>query len=299
MSTGTIGANRTPSILRFLTSTDASPSVLTERMIITEAGNIGIGNTTPLAKLQVTTTTNGNPTNTYKGIAIFDAGNGIGLSIGGSPSNNSMYLQSVLPISSGSNAYNLKLQPTGGKLAIFTESIDYDISIGGDAARILSLVRNTISNTAGSSLTLGSGGATSGATNKAAGNIILSTGTSTGSASADFQIFTPTPDGSGTTDRVPVKREDLFTRILADNGTVALASGRSGIGIITVGDGEEYAWFSFTTAGVVTLVTNSSNVTTTQGTNDKINIYDAGSNVTIENTFTASKVLTVKILYNL
>jgi len=92
---------------------------------------------------------------------------------------------------------------------------------------------------------------------------------------------------------------ELITTSLADNASFNLADGRSGIGIITFGDGEEYAWFSFTSAGVVTLITNSDNVTTTLTTNDKLNIGDGGTYVTIENTFTATKQLTLQVTYNL
>ena len=43
LSSGTIASTRIPSRLVFATSTDATPSVLTNRMIIDNAGNIGIG----------------------------------------------------------------------------------------------------------------------------------------------------------------------------------------------------------------------------------------------------------------
>lgn len=44
---GTIAATRVPTNIQFLTATDATPSVLTERMRITAAGNMGIGTTAP------------------------------------------------------------------------------------------------------------------------------------------------------------------------------------------------------------------------------------------------------------
>lgn len=50
---GTIAAGRIPTYLAFLTATDASPSVLTERMRISAAGYVGIGIDTPTARLHV------------------------------------------------------------------------------------------------------------------------------------------------------------------------------------------------------------------------------------------------------
>lgn len=168
----------------------------------------------------------------------------------------------------------------------------------GTAARTWGMGRNTSG--AGNDITLNAGGAASGATNSNAGNIILSSGTATGTGTGDIIFKTVKQSAtSGTTDNAAVNREVTRTRTLADNGTFAMESGRSGIAWVTFGDGEEYAWFSFTTGGVVTLITYSGNVTTVQGTNDKLNIYDAGTNVTLENTFTATKTLTIKVLYNL
>jgi len=58
---GTIGANQVPTYLAFFTATNASPSVLTERMRITAAGNVGIGTTSPdaAALLHLVSTTKG------------------------------------------------------------------------------------------------------------------------------------------------------------------------------------------------------------------------------------------------
>lgn len=49
VSEGTVATTRVPAYLSFLTGTNAAPTVLTERMRITSAGNIGVGTTTPFA----------------------------------------------------------------------------------------------------------------------------------------------------------------------------------------------------------------------------------------------------------
>jgi len=51
ISSGTIADSRVPGFLSFWTGTDAQPSVSTERMRIDNAGNVGIGTTAPIGKL--------------------------------------------------------------------------------------------------------------------------------------------------------------------------------------------------------------------------------------------------------
>jgi hypothetical protein len=65
---------------------------------------------------------------------------------------------------------------------------------------------------------------------------------------------------------------------LADDGFVDMASarGNGGFGFAQLGDGTEWAQFSFTSAGVVTLVENSANVVNTD-TDTKFCIFDSGA----------------------
>lgn len=188
----------------------------------------------------------------------------------------------------------------GGLVGIGPQTtLTLSLGLGGTVARTFGMERHTTGNTAGNTLSINAGGATSAATDKNGGNLILKSGTATGTGFSDIQLQTVTPGSTGTTDRTPTDKFVIMSRVLADNGNFTLTSGRSGIGMITFGDGEEYAWFSFTTAAVVTLITNSANVTTTGATNDKLNIYDGGTSVTIENTFTATKTMTITLTYNL
>jgi len=57
----------------------------------------------------------------------------------------------------------------------------------------------------------------------------------------------------------------------------------SGWGEVMAGDNVEWAHFRYTAAGVVTLIANSANVTTTDDTDANMNIYDAGTGIIIEN----------------
>lgn len=70
---------------------------------------------------------------------------------------------------------------------------------------------------------------------------------------------------------------------LADTGEISIATGVAGWGQVMIGDNQEWAHFRFTSAGVVTLINNSTNVTTTNDTDGNLNIYDGGTGIVIEN----------------
>ena len=60
--------------------------------------------------------------------------------------------------------------------------------------------RGTVADTAGFNLTLNAGGATSGATDKAGGNLLLSSGISTGTGGSEIQFWTAPVSTTGTAD---------------------------------------------------------------------------------------------------
>ena len=64
-SSGTVATTRVPANLRFYTGTDAAPTVLTERMRITNAGLVGINENSPDATLHITC-----PSSTTEGLHI-------------------------------------------------------------------------------------------------------------------------------------------------------------------------------------------------------------------------------------
>jgi len=75
------------------------------------------------------------------------------------------------------------------------------LGVGGLVARNIGMERGTVANTAGFALTLNAGGATSAATDKAGGDLILDPGVSTGSAESGVQIRGCVAGASGTADR--------------------------------------------------------------------------------------------------
>lgn len=193
-----------------------------------------------------------------------------------------------------SYGYILNLSSAGGGLTGY-------ISLTGLTNQNIAITvpRRTTLASAGTSFIVTAAGSTAGSTNKSGGNIILTTGVGTGNTTSFFEVQTPKPTTSGTSDGVIQRREIVYTRYMADNDTIKLDDGRSGMLWLLVGDNEEYAWATFTSTAVVTLIHNSTNITTTGATDNKVNIYDGGAMVIVEQTFSAAKQVTIKVLYNL
>jgi hypothetical protein len=94
----------------------------------------------------------------------------------------------------------LKLDLTNTPLTGTTLNFD------GTAAKTINVDRTLTAATAGRSLTVQSGGAVSGGTNLAGGDLMLKGGISTGSAKSSIKFFTATNGSSGTTDRTPTQK---------------------------------------------------------------------------------------------
>lgn len=90
-----------------------------------------------------------------------------------------------------------------GKLGFKTTSPSIDFGINGNAAFALGLERHTTANTIGNTLTVQAGGATSGATDKNGGDLILKPGVSTGTGLSGVQIFGCPAGSTGTADGTP------------------------------------------------------------------------------------------------
>jgi len=112
------------------------------------------------------------------------------------------------------------------RIGISTTAPTNSLSFGGNTARIAWMERHTTANTAGNTLTLQSGGATSAATNKAGGQLILAPGVNTGTGRSTVSIKGYTvATGSGTTDGTQVDRQVIGGfKALTDGADAALVN---------------------------------------------------------------------------
>lgn len=87
------------------------------------------------------------------------------------------------------------------QIGIGTASPAADLSFDGTSAHLLQEDRNSIANaSSGYSLTVGAGGASSGASNQNGGDLVLASGIATGSGSSSIQFQTSSGGSSGTGD---------------------------------------------------------------------------------------------------
>lgn len=92
-----------------------------------------------------------------------------------------------------------KVLPSGN-VGISTTAPTHLLSLGGNSARTLWMERHTIANTAGNILTIESGGASVGATDKAGGNLTLKSGVATGTGTSDVVLLAHPAGVTGTVD---------------------------------------------------------------------------------------------------
>ena len=121
--------------------------------------------------------------------------------LSGSPRNLTVGTYSAGNLIFGTNNVERMRILSTGNVGIGTTTPTNLLSLGGNSARTFWLERHTTSNTAGNSLTITAGGATSGATDKAGGNLLLQGGLSTGTGESGVSIYGCVAGASGTTDR--------------------------------------------------------------------------------------------------
>jgi len=96
-----------------------------------------------------------------------------------------------------------------------TEALSFD----GNAIRRIWMERNTISNTAGNHFVLRAGGATNGATDKNGGNLILISGSATGTGSSNISFYTSGAGISGTSDNPMTQKMTIMGDGMVGIGT--------------------------------------------------------------------------------
>lgn len=86
--------------------------------------------------------------------------------------------------------------------------------------------------------------------------------------------------------------------VVADDGTITLATGVAGFGEVMAGDNEQWAHFRFSSDGTVTLIANSALVSKTAAAgDDSLMVYDAGSGIAIKNRLGGTKKIAVNVNY--
>ena len=136
-----------------------------------------------------------------------------------------------------------------GNVGIGVSSPTNEISLSGQANRKIWLERMTTAATAGKDLTIEAGGAVSGGTDLAGGNLVLDSGIATGNGASNIQIATvKSSQGAGTSDRNPSVQWTFKNEFFETAGTAPTisscgttpngsVSGNSVNGAVTVGGG--------------------------------------------------------------
>jgi len=223
------------------------------KMVIDTGGNVGIGTISPISKLEVDSSgteivrfssqsgnSGGEIGRGSIGLDFFNQVNNPGVLLTAIENSVSTY-QSKFAISlrgstdsapverfTISNTGNvqtdgtLQVDGTGdttiaGNVGIGTTSPTRILGIGGLAARNIGMERGTVANTAGFDLTVNAGGATSAATDKAGGDLILASGVSTGTGISKISLKTAPAGASGTGDNVNVENARIDSDATAGN----------------------------------------------------------------------------------
>ncbi|MEO8150100.1 MAG: tail fiber domain-containing protein, partial [Bacteroidia bacterium] len=185
------------------------------RMTIVGSGNtgyVGIGQTSPTSVLHIDGT--GTPTQTggvfqtngksatATNWKMSQSGQGETFRIENAASSNNVALGTIASgrfdiFTNGTGNPRVSVT-SGGNVGIGTTTPTSILGIdGNNGAQIIQMERRTTSNTVGNDLTILAGGATSAATNRAGGDLLLYSGMSTGSGSSKMLFYTSTANAGG------------------------------------------------------------------------------------------------------
>jgi len=116
----------------------------------------------------------------------------------------------------------------GGEMLIWYSPTGWtcttSVSLGGTSAQTIGMTRNTTANTAGNNLTVEASGATVSSTNMAGGDLVLSSGTSTGTGSSTISFKTASATSTGTTDNAASTKMTILGNGNVGIGTTSPAS---------------------------------------------------------------------------
>ena len=239
-----------------------------ERIRCNASGNCGVNNTAPNHLWDIKKTTGasvfGAPYASIGETEVASVGNlsTIGFGFGSSTANPAVEFGAIMTTATNfgihafivatrsvdtNTAASERLRVDGiGNLGLATTSPTNLVSLGGNAARTAWMERHTTADTAGNNLTIQAGGATSAATNKNAGDLILAPGTATGTGKSKVIIQSVLAGSTGTADRAPATHfqvadghlESLGTApgtLTAGCGSTASIAGTDVMGTITLG----------------------------------------------------------------
>ena len=296
----------------------AHPALASTSTLYTNSTSVGVGTTTPLNALEVydgviegaqlaigTTSTDGlllaNTTAATSSVQQYSPRvhfSGQGWKTNSTASSQSVdMIEEVQPVSGASaptgnlvwsNSINggsysaLMALTSGGYLGIGTTSPTNILSLAGQSAQEIWMEREYTASTAGNNLTLSAGGATSGGSNLLGGNLILSSGitTGTGTSSVQFQAY-PAAASSGSGDNSAITAATLSASGSASSGQGTLATTIQSTG----GSGTDKNGGALTLASGVSTGTGSSNI--------NFNVYGAAgsSSSTVNSPTTAMTIL--------
>lgn len=87
------------------------------------------------------------------------------------------------------------------------------------------------------------------------------------------------------------------TKYVADDAEFLMPVGKIGHGWAMAGDNEEFIEFRFTSAGVVTVITNTANAVGTD-TDGNLCVYDAGGGIAVKNRLGSAKTIRYVVWYS-